>query len=91
MHTRHIGTHTLDAIIQVKWVSAHPYHSLLQLHVCLYCTANGETEADESLCKILDNSCHGDALVGRPQMPQAKKERETHTKREEERERECYH
>lgn len=38
-----------------------------------HCTANGETEAKEPFCKIIDNSCLEDALVGSPWMPQAKR------------------
>lgn len=56
-------------------VFAHHHHALVDLRVQLHCTANDETEADESLCKIIDNCCHGDAPVGRPKMPQAKKKR----------------
>jgi len=43
----------------------------------LHCSATGKPEADKSLCKIVDNSCYGDALVGWPEMPQAKKQRES--------------
>lgn len=75
----------LDAFSQVKWASANHYQSLLELHVRLHCAANGKTEADEPLCKIIDNSCHGDAPVGRPQMPRAKRQRESERGRERER------
>lgn len=69
-------------------VFAHHYHALVDLRVQLRCTADDETEADESLCKITDNCCHGDAPVGRPKMPRAKKKRA----RQKGREREiCYH
>ena len=37
--------------------------------------ADTEEGGRESLCKIKDSSCHGDASVGRPQMPQAETER----------------
>lgn len=63
--TRHAHAHTgtnLNAHA-VKWESSHHY----------YCTANGETEAKEPFCKIIDNSCLEDALVGSPWMPQAKR------------------
>lgn len=74
-HTHTVIGTCMDSFCRyhLVWLSL-PF--ILLLHFCLHCTANGETEADESLCKIIDNSCHGDALVGRPHTPQARKRRE---------------
>lgn len=74
----------IQIIMSCSKVFDHHYLLLVELHVQLHCTANDETEADESLCKIIDNCCHGDAPAGRPKMPQAKK-KESETERERER------
>ena len=70
IHT-HAHTHTQICI--------HMMVTLSQMGGCsvaVDCAANADTDADESLCKIIDSCCHGDAPVGRPQMPRAKRRRE---------------